>query len=460
VSVFLLLDQFEEYLANPNDQFDAEIARSVNRRNLRAGILIGIRDDCLSDLDHLDSRIPGLRANQTGLPPLDDAAVARAIREPLLMVGASCDEALPDRIIREVRGARWREARFPTVELAYIQLVMKEFYDSVAAFVDGPIRLTLAALDSRLRGVEGIISQYFQERIDKLPDNGGNICLKIFQHLTTPARHRVALSTDALHDYADSSPEQLQNVIETLRQERIIHPIGQGQYEIPSDSMASVIRDWLDERLADEAAEAQKREAIQKAIDDQSKELQNRVLSAERRAQDAEIKAGISNARRLCLQAEVLAPGNSQLALLLAMHAANMSWGEFLRLRDSAWKKSVSDTVAQAERSLRAAVERALLDRGAAGTDGALWRLPDVTAEELPALFALARTCLTRDLTPEEADLYLDAAPGAPVPLLPPALDLGGGSVTSPAPPPQTVLESDLSFGIPEESDNAETSTE
>ncbi len=498
ISVFLLLDQFEDYLNNSDEDFDAEIARSVNRRNLRAGILIGIRDDCLAALDHLDWRIPGLRANQTGLAPLDDNEVARTIREPLRRIGVGFDDALPETLIREIRASDRREVESSPAELAYVQLVMQEFYESEREIAKpGAFALTAAAFDTRLGGVHGIVSRYFRRHVDELPDNGGNICRRIFHHLTTPSGHRVALSFNALADYADSSPQQLEAVLTRLREDRVIRPIGEHQYEIPHDSMARVIRAWVDGETMREEAEKQKEDALQGALARLSEGLQNRVAAAERRAQDAEARARISEIRRVCAQATTLAMQDPQLALLLALRAGDAAWSESVALQDgtargssidSVWRDEVNRTIEEAENGLRVAVERALLDPAATGIDDEMLRrildsirgkrgdfasseftqyarLPEVVAAviiswELPDLFALAKACATRDLTPAEASRYLGAASGAALPALPMELGPSHRITDTLSTEAQTISEDDLSFAIPEESDDAETSTE
>jgi hypothetical protein len=63
----ILLDQFEEYLLyHPDDAptaFDGELAAAINRRDIGARFLIGLREDGLAKLDRFRKRIPNLLGN-------------------------------------------------------------------------------------------------------------------------------------------------------------------------------------------------------------------------------------------------------------------------------------------------------------------------------------------------------------------------------------------------------------
>src|SRR5208283_5030849 len=87
--VYLLLDQFEEYLfyhTEPDQaqEFDAALARIVNAEDVKVQVLIGIREDGLSRFDRrFGIRIPDLLANTLALAPLTPAQASDAIRKPL-----------------------------------------------------------------------------------------------------------------------------------------------------------------------------------------------------------------------------------------------------------------------------------------------------------------------------------------------------------------------------------------
>ena len=67
-TTLVLMDQFEEYFlyypaGGAGDEFDAELARAVNRRDVNAGFVLSIREDSLSKLDRFRARIPTVLAN-------------------------------------------------------------------------------------------------------------------------------------------------------------------------------------------------------------------------------------------------------------------------------------------------------------------------------------------------------------------------------------------------------------
>jgi hypothetical protein len=143
----LILDQFEEhFLYEPDDDggFDDELARCVNRRDLRANFLISVREDAYPLIgQRFKRRIPNVYGNYLHLDFLDEHAARAAIFEPVeafnegLPPGAArfkVDPALAEAVLEQVRrgrvtigddGAPDPGQNGPArVETAYLQLVM------------------------------------------------------------------------------------------------------------------------------------------------------------------------------------------------------------------------------------------------------------------------------------------------------------------------------------------------
>ena len=80
----ILLDQFEEYLLYHPDAsptaFDGELAAAINRRDIGARFLIGLREDGLAKLDRFRKRIPNLLGNTLRLRRLSMDSRARGHR--------------------------------------------------------------------------------------------------------------------------------------------------------------------------------------------------------------------------------------------------------------------------------------------------------------------------------------------------------------------------------------------
>ena len=78
----LILDQFEEhFLYEPDERrFDDELARCINRRDLRANFLISVREDAYSLIGpRFKARIPNVYGNYLHLDFLDERAARDAV---------------------------------------------------------------------------------------------------------------------------------------------------------------------------------------------------------------------------------------------------------------------------------------------------------------------------------------------------------------------------------------------
>ena len=88
-SIFVF-DQFEQYFTGQDfgsttedEQFEADLARIIKRRDVGCHVLISIREDALFELNRLRARIPNILARSLKLDYLDRAAAEEAIAGPL-----------------------------------------------------------------------------------------------------------------------------------------------------------------------------------------------------------------------------------------------------------------------------------------------------------------------------------------------------------------------------------------
>jgi hypothetical protein len=158
--IVILLDQFEEYLLYHSEEtagveIDATLARLVNRDDIAASVLIGIREDALAKLDQRFSiRIPDLLGNMLPVQLLGQEAARRAITAPLEVLNerylgegqrVTIEESLVDRIIGEVQASHVASARDSAgagtapsstprgIETPYLQLVLHRLWDQEMA---------------------------------------------------------------------------------------------------------------------------------------------------------------------------------------------------------------------------------------------------------------------------------------------------------------------------------------
>jgi CHASE2 domain-containing sensor protein len=302
----VILDQFEEhFLYEPagDDGFDDELARCVNRRDLRANFLISVREDAYSQIGpRFKARIPDVYGNYLHLDFLDEDAAREAIVKPLeafnddLEEGAARCEIEPE-LVEAVLGQVRRgqvtigdragpdvDAAGPTrVETAYLQLVMKRLWDEERAA--GSDRLRLKTLE-RLGGADTIVRGHLDDVLAKLTGDQRDAAAAAFRFLVTSGGRKIALSSEELREFADVDPDGLEPALEHLERARILRPVpsdergGVARHEIYHDVLAPAVLDWRRRHVEEQQrseTESRLTQARQRA---RRLETRNRRLSA------------------------------------------------------------------------------------------------------------------------------------------------------------------------------------
>ena len=275
-SLLIILDQFEEYFLyrsreRRQGQFADELARCVNRPDLRANFLIALREDAYAQLgDLFKGRMPNVYGNYLHLEYLDRAAARGAIVKPIERFNSLYEPAVPmeieDELVETVldqvaRGrivlggtgqgtvdgaARGRASGF--VETPYLQLVMKRLWDEEMA--RGSHRLRAATLES-LGGAATIIRTHLDQAMASLSPAGQEAAAAAFRYLVTPTGAKISLSPTDLAQLAEIPPGDVEDLVKTLSGDaRILRPVaasGQGdgsRYEIFHDVLAPAVLDW------------------------------------------------------------------------------------------------------------------------------------------------------------------------------------------------------------------------
>jgi CHASE2 domain-containing sensor protein len=306
VTVLLILDQFEEhFLYEPGDEegFDDELARCVNRGDLRAHFLISVREDAYSLIgDRFKARIPNVYGNYLHLDFLDESAARAAVLEPVNAFNrqlASDSEhfevepELVDAVLEEVRrgqvvigGDSAREV-VPTgpvrVETAYLQLVMKRLWDEEIAA--GSQRLRVETL-RRLGGADTIVRAHLDDVLAQLPVDQRDSAATAFRFLVTSSGRKIALSSEELREFSDGAGDSMEPALEHLERERILRPIPQSEpgavarREIYHDVLAPAVVDWRRRHVEQRRREESERRLAEAGERARRLEVRNRRLAA------------------------------------------------------------------------------------------------------------------------------------------------------------------------------------
>lgn len=266
----LILDQFEDhflYEPDNDDGFDDDLARCVNRRDLRANFLISVREDAYSLIGpRFKARIPNIYGNYLHLDFLDERAAREAVLEPVrafnerLAADAprfEVETALVEAVLEQVRrgrvsigdgGAPDVGAGGPArVETAYLQLVMKRLWDEEVA--GGSQRLRLETL-RRLGGADTIVRGHLDDVMAELPADQRDAAAAAFRFLVTSSGRKIALSSEELREFSEADAAPLEPALKHLERERILRPVpsserdGVVRHEIYHDVLAPAIREW------------------------------------------------------------------------------------------------------------------------------------------------------------------------------------------------------------------------
>jgi WD40 repeat protein len=295
-SVILLFDQFEEYfLYHPptpaETGFDAELARTVNRRELDAAVLLAMRDDGLGQLDRFLGRIPNLLGNLLRLAPLSREGAEAAIRGPLeaynraLAPGASpmhVEDGLVRALLDDVGGGPARTAdewAWPQggaagrghgeIEAPLLQLVLTRLWHEERGAGSGRLR---EATYRRLGGAASIARAHFAAVMARLGPRERDLAACVFRFLVSRSGAKVAQDPGDLASWCDLDERHVRSVLSQLstgdeRLLRTVAPPGQpARYELIHDALGPAILDWRAAYLQDQRRMASSRELAASAL--------------------------------------------------------------------------------------------------------------------------------------------------------------------------------------------------
>ena len=300
-TLLVILDQFEEYFLYPDEQPEekrvaAQIARCVNRSDLRANFLISIREDSYARLgDLFRGKVGNVYANFLHLDFLDRPGARESIEKPIERINElgrngdryGVEPALVDAVLDQVGrgqidaadedGHRGAGNGHDEIETTYLQLVMRRLWEEETEA--GSPLLRLRTLEG-LGGSQAVITSHLDRAMDDESDGAGLssaqrlVAASVFHFLVTSGGTKIALTAKDLADLSGHPVAEIEPVLQHLASSRlhILRPVvseggdGAPRYEIFHDALARPIVEWrrrveeaeLDKRLVRERAEKEK----------------------------------------------------------------------------------------------------------------------------------------------------------------------------------------------------------
>ncbi|HXD33668.1 MAG TPA: tetratricopeptide repeat protein [Pyrinomonadaceae bacterium] len=290
-SIFFVLDQFEEYfLYNPPspgaDAFEAEFARTINRRDLNVNFLLSLREDGLSKLDRFQGRIPTLMNNMLRLEHLDRDGAKDAITRPLdeynrrLSNGqgaVTIEPELVESVLDDLRGVKVASeqtgegtvehmpltAAAVEIETPLLQMVLTRLWEEERAAGSQVLRLkTFIALGR----AENIARTHLDTIMGRLTASERDQAANILRYMVTPSGAKIAQEAGALASWTEQPEPQVQAILTRLssadmRILRTMQAPGElMRYEIFHDVLAQAILNWRRRYVATQQEEKIRRE--------------------------------------------------------------------------------------------------------------------------------------------------------------------------------------------------------
>ncbi|MDQ4033803.1 MAG: AAA family ATPase, partial [Actinomycetota bacterium] len=295
-AIYLILDQFEEYLLyHPMDRGEegltAELGRILSARDLPVHVLLSIREDALAGLDRFEGRVPHLFDNYLRLAHLSRDAAQAAIEGPLDRYNRvvapdqtmSIEPGLITTLLDQVRTGHVQVAseglapdgfvsEAPAsddrgdIETPFLQLVLIRLWDQERA--TGSSRLRQSTLEE-LGGAQTIVQTHLDNVMAGLSPAQIDVAAAVFHHLVTTSGMKIALTAEDLAEWSGRPVSAVQDLFETLGSgpHRILRPVppavgvaGPPRYEIFHDVMGAAVLDWRRRYVAQQQqAEASRR---------------------------------------------------------------------------------------------------------------------------------------------------------------------------------------------------------
>ena len=163
------------------------------------------------------------------------------------------------------RGAVEQKAPDKGIEAPFLQLVMRRLWDEEQAAGSRVLRLrTFRALG----GAEQIVRDHLDRALGALSARDKDIAAAVFNYLVTPSGTKIAHDAADLARYADVREDELDPVLSTLTQERILRPTaaddGRPRFEMYHDVLGDGVLAWRAEHERARELEENRAQAAQR----------------------------------------------------------------------------------------------------------------------------------------------------------------------------------------------------
>lgn len=254
--LFVILDQFEEFLDLADDPLIEELCEAINDEDTGADFLLSVRDDCLARLDRLATAVPDIFRRVIRLRALSPDQARLAIREPFnrpagVQVGVK--EAFVDDLVENLKR---RDTQGDSVDPLLIQIQMSTLWEAAAQtaiMTRSAVTIDEQWVSEKFGSLDKVIESYvWGKALDPLPEEERMLLLRIQEHLVSDTNQRRYLPQDHVEREFPSADERekMKQVLKKLRDTGLLTYLSStGQHVISLDRLAPPFHDWCVRRL-------------------------------------------------------------------------------------------------------------------------------------------------------------------------------------------------------------------
>jgi HEAT repeat protein len=257
----VVLDQFEEFFQYQRYQenflsFIREFSMCIKDKATSVAFVISMREDYAMELNVFKEFLPTtLFANFFRLEKLEKKRAEEAVRLPVEELDFKYEEKLLKELVDDLAD-REKESQLGSsstlsdtgapayVEPPYLQIVCTGLWELEKDNPDKTIRHSVYQENGRARG---FVDSYFKNVMNKLTKRQQKIASHAFSHLVTPRGTKIAYTVEALNSHIRVGEEDLETVLEKLRESRIVRSKKRDEvvwYELYHDAFSGIIYQW------------------------------------------------------------------------------------------------------------------------------------------------------------------------------------------------------------------------
>jgi formylglycine-generating enzyme required for sulfatase activity/class 3 adenylate cyclase len=235
----IVLDQFEEFFvrldAGARKPFLDAVAELVRGLPERAHLLFSLREDFLAEMSAFETRLPSILDNRFRLELLSEDQARQAIVGPAALFGVDVEEALVDRLLRDL----FEEG----VDPPQLQIVLDRLWQERA---DDQAGLGRDAYE-RLGGVRSILVGYLQSTVNEGLGERGELARRILKAMVTDRGTKAVVEVEDLTAQVASSASEVRAVVDELVKARLVRALaeeGEHHFELAHEFLIQEVMNW------------------------------------------------------------------------------------------------------------------------------------------------------------------------------------------------------------------------